>query len=823
MKIPAKTKKNIGFQLVDLPEPQAAPKMTWRFVVMECIAVFLAYIALSISIGSIEQAQWLNPQPSLITAMTLGLILAFILARIRIPGFISVLLSVIFGLLVVTWESAGIFPDTDLTASLPKLFAALGSAVQMMFTGNPVEGTLHFAVFLLLISWFTGFYSIWYLLKRKNCWITLMTGLLIILVNLGNLPADYYGSFFYFLAVSIVLIVATHLLKYPDFQEQKNGNYFSKRILILISMSLLSIPVVLTVWLAPEIHAESATSSISWAIPFKADINEFFYNFLAKVPSKQQIKSSEFAGMISMTDPVDLSDTEQFVINSKKPFYWRTHVFDTYINNGWKNSSLVSSPSIQTDINKPGSDNSTKYSRINFTVTNKVKTDIVLYAGKIESVNIPCTFRKLEPPMFNINLIGPYRDYALPEDVVSVAKSLRLARTIDKPFGIQSVNLRLPSDLVLKSIGESRNDPTEDNVQLLSKNGPLNFIQLARKVSGHGDVISVTASPAKSSEQQYSVVSLVYNPTSGDLIKAGENYPHDITDFYLQLPSSVPDRVIEMARSVTRDSKNPYEKVQALKRFLSQIPYTAEATESIPGGMDAIDYFLNNKKNGNCFYFASAEVVMLRASGVPARLVVGYLTEDWNPISGTAVIRARNYHAWAEVYFPDHGWIEFEVTPSPVNTPDIGFGEGITDLEDIALDEASDTAAEFANQSSDSGVDFRYVIAGIAAVLIAAGTLIGFRLRKYFKSNYISRIYRQLNLLGIAARQGPGPQQTPYEYSKQLTQSIPQVSDSIEAIFSFYVESRYGPVKNIDAEHRETIARHWHRVRNLLLRRIFFL
>jgi hypothetical protein len=56
-----------------------------------------------------------------------------------------------------------------------------------------------------------------------------------------------------------------------------------------------------------------------------------------------------------------------------------------------------------------------------------------------------------------------------------------------------------------------------------------------------------------------------------------------------------------------------------------------------------------------------------------------------------------------------------------------------------------------------------------------------------------------------------------------LTRSIPQASDSINAIFAFYMESRYGPAKNIDVEYRKIIALHWHRVRNLLLRRIFFL
>ena len=90
MKKLIQVKKNTVYPLISLPQPQAESKRSWLFVAMECIAVFLAFIVLSISIGSVEQAQWTNPQPPLMTMLILALIVSFILAKVRIPGVISI-------------------------------------------------------------------------------------------------------------------------------------------------------------------------------------------------------------------------------------------------------------------------------------------------------------------------------------------------------------------------------------------------------------------------------------------------------------------------------------------------------------------------------------------------------------------------------------------------------------------------------------------------------------------------------------------------------------------------------------------------------------
>jgi hypothetical protein len=73
-------------------------------------------------------------------------------------------------------------------------------------------------------------------------------------------------------------------------------------------------------------------------------------------------------------------------------------------------------------------------------------------------------------------------------------------------------------------------------------------------------------------------------------------------------------------------------------------------------------------KQGFCTYYASAEVLMLRTVGVPARMAVGYaqgevmVDETRAEMIVKYSVRHRDAHAWPEVYFPTYGWIEFEPT-----------------------------------------------------------------------------------------------------------------------------------------------------------------
>ena len=131
---------------------------------------------------------------------------------------------------------------------------------------------------------------------------------------------------------------------------------------------------------------------------------------------------------------------------------------------------------------------------------------------------------------------------------------------------------------------------------------------------------------------------------------------------YLQLPDTVTDRTVELAREITEDAPTQYDKVKAIEGWLAaNYRYRLESPVP-PEGQDAVDHFLFDTDVGFCEQFAAATTVMLRSLGIPTRFVAGYLPGDRNPFTGYYEVRNSDAHTWVEVWFPGLGWYEFDPT-----------------------------------------------------------------------------------------------------------------------------------------------------------------
>ena len=99
------------------------------------------------------------------------------------------------------------------------------------------------------------------------------------------------------------------------------------------------------------------------------------------------------------------------------------------------------------------------------------------------------------------------------------------------------------------------------------------------------------------------------------------------------------------------NTPNDYDLAKSLERYLASSPdfsYTLDlSAESIPG-VDPLEQFLSFDKRGHCQYFAAALVMMLRSQSIPARLVVGYKTNEYNDLANQYVARQMHAHAWVE-------------------------------------------------------------------------------------------------------------------------------------------------------------------------------
>ena len=127
----------------------------------------------------------------------------------------------------------------------------------------------------------------------------------------------------------------------------------------------------------------------------------------------------------------------------------------------------------------------------------------------------------------------------------------------------------------------------------------------------------------------------------------------------LELPAGYNPRTLALAAQWRQEAGDSDDAVvrRALGWIRAEFAYTLETP--LPG-RHAVDEFLFDQKQGYCEHFSSAFVVLMRAAGVPARVVTGYAGGYRNAFGNYWVVRRMDAHAWAEVWLPQRGWVRVD-------------------------------------------------------------------------------------------------------------------------------------------------------------------
>jgi len=159
----------------------------------------------------------------------------------------------------------------------------------------------------------------------------------------------------------------------------------------------------------------------------------------------------------------------------------------------------------------------------------------------------------------------------------------------------------------------------------------------------------------------YTSYSTATQPDAGALRRSDGNYFPDRSR-YLQLPD-LPDRIAQLADSLTAPFDNRYDRVASIHRYLTtEFGYTRD----LPGTAreTSLDHFLFERREGHCEYFSSSMVVLLRSAGIHARNVNGFMGGQWNEFGDFLSVSQNEAHSWVEVWFPAFGWVEWDPTPA---------------------------------------------------------------------------------------------------------------------------------------------------------------
>lgn len=298
----------------------------------------------------------------------------------------------------------------------------------------------------------------------------------------------------------------------------------------------------------------------------------------------------------------------------------------------------------------------------------------------------------------------------------------------------------------------------------------------------------------------------------------------------LALPEGFNPRAIALARSWRDEDPRPQALVRkAMDMYAASFIYTLQPPLL---GLHSVDDFLFGSKRGFCEHYAGSFVFLMRAAGVPARVVTGYLGGEINPLDGHIVVRQSDAHAWAEVWMGQElGWVRADPTASisPARV-ERGIGAALPAAElppalarlSLPVLQGIRHAWEMLNNRWDQwvlgyGQDQQLQLLArlspalasvrwLASAAILAG-LLGLALLAWFfwhESRKGPRdraaqawhgLERRLAAIGLAPLAGEGPR----HYMLRVGSARPDLAGEVETITRLYLAARYdGRVENLE-------------------------
>jgi transglutaminase-like putative cysteine protease len=349
--------------------------------------------------------------------------------------------------------------------------------------------------------------------------------------------------------------------------------------------------------------------------------------------------------------------------------------------------------------------------------------------------------------------------------------------------------------------------------------------------------------------QTYTLTSAISFATEAQLRSDSVDYPSDVIARYLQLPDTVPQRVFDLAEELADGHENPYDIAKGIETYLRGYEYN----DQIPGPApdeDSADYFLFEEKQGYCDYYATSMAVMLRHLGIPTRLVQGYATGEYDPLSGAYRFLEKDAHTWVEVYFPTYGWIQFEPTASETAIerqsgaaipPEEGGGAasyehpkaGDEAERNIPIPEETKPLTSLAGRTPELTQQFALnlgrmlLLAAVTGLFLVAilmwrllrtpGVRTKVRMKKQPPRDFIGRLWDRLWWWGERLNMIMRPSLTPLEQAEIFSLSLPDIADDVHLLAQLYARDQYSP-HTLAPDDMERAQYAWLRLRSQFIR-----
>jgi protein-glutamine gamma-glutamyltransferase len=302
----------------------------------------------------------------------------------------------------------------------------------------------------------------------------------------------------------------------------------------------------------------------------------------------------------------------------------------------------------------------------------------------------------------------------------------------------------------------------------------------------------------------------------------------------LQLPEDSSPRTRETVARLAEGADSDAEILDRMIDFLrgNQLTYTLSPPLL---GDQPVDEFLFDTQRGFCEHFSSAFVVMMRAAGVPSRVVTGYQGGTLNSVDGSMVVRQSDAHAWAEVWIAGRGWVRIDPTglaapsriegglssalqvgdPRPLLMRDGRAIEMLRAMRDRweAVSNAWNRHIVGFDQQQQLGLLSRLGLQRpdlhtlslmlAAAVLLLMAILLAWAVIRDALDRMWQRFCARLARHGLARL----PSEGPIDYAGRVSLALPAHAATVQEIAATYARLRYGPVHPDNAARTRQLAK----------------
>ncbi|MBA2598341.1 MAG: DUF4129 domain-containing protein, partial [Chloroflexia bacterium] len=768
-----------------------------------------------------------------------GLFTGLVLAKLSTPDLLAhlfAILSGIFGSLLLALERMPL-ADGGRMARLTAL-ADLGAGwILQAQSGDPLDDPRLLAIMLGAAVWLVSYTAAWVLFRRGWLTTALVLPIVIALANLGYAPEE--GTLpLLVMVIAGTLLTARHAAYRREQEWSRAQLVYPVRTVprFVASGIVVAFLVAAIAWTLP-LSTRDSVFGAAWdsvSEPFAA-VAERWNELVSRIGGSGDNSGgsySAFGESFQLGGNLDLSDDPVMLMQPMgpmRPAYLAGQRYDAYSGHGWSTtvdstfqavapdgrrfSSRLSFRTGQGIHLSPEVLNDRSQVEAELTVL-RPKGDILFtldtYLTADRRTNVQLSWRQLTNQSFPL---GEGTIDTIPQELRRIAVLIDRGLYTPSSDGAVNSDSPLPLDPALAAEIQTEREallPRFLEVQWdVGPDGRAQVVRVTGQLPIYDDVEAVFSQDSVALGDAYAVTGLTSTAGPTQLRAVSNEYPGWITERYLALPVTITERTRELAVGLASGQTNAFDTAVAVETYVRSAILYNEEIEAPPDNQDVVDFVLFESQEGYCEYYASAMAVLLRAEGIPTRVVGGYFPAPFDPNEGGHLYREKNAHLWVEVFFPEYGWIPFEPTanreqlgygdvadveeepvlPTPAPTPPVVAEATPPPAEELPVAEPPssppDLFSDPARLASWIGLAVAALI-GIGATAAAVAWFTGFRGLSAVSSLY-ARALRAGNWLGVR----PAPSMTPHEYADRVGRVAPSAQGPARVVADLYTLERY--------------------------------